>query len=243
MLLASAALMGFLGGAHCIVMCGGVVAVTCSALPPARRGRPLAQIPHVLAYNAGRILSYAAAGAAAGALGALFVGFGPVERLRLGLRLAASAAMLAVGLSVSGLTGPLRWAERMGEPVWRRVAPLARRLVPVRSPGHALALGLLWGWMPCGLVYAALAAAATSGAPGAGALTMAAFGVGTLPTLVTMGTAAALVARAARARLVRRMAGLTIVAFGVVQAALVGRAWIDAHPAGSSACCVCPRGG
>jgi sulfite exporter TauE/SafE len=113
----------------------------------------------------------------------------------------------------------------------------------VQSPGHALALGLLWGWMPCGLVYAALAAAATSGAPGAGALTMAAFGVGTLPTLVTMGTAAAFVARAARARLVRRMAGLTIVAFGVVQAALVGRAWIDGHPAGSSACCVCPRGG
>lgn len=235
MLLVSALLMGLLGSSHCVVMCGGVVAMTCSALPLARRGRVGAQLPYVLAYNAGRIASYAAAGAVAGALGATLASFGVVERAQLALRIAAGVMMIAVGLYVAGLARALRWLERAGEPVWRRVAPVARRLVPVRSPAQALALGLLWGWMPCGLVYAALAASVTSGGALGGAATMAAFGAGTLPTLVAMGSAAALVARLARVRWVRAAAGVAIVAFGVVQIAHVGVAWAsssDAH-----ACC------
>jgi sulfite exporter TauE/SafE len=231
MLLASAALMGLLGGAHCVVMCGGIVAMTCSALPLERRGKPLAQIPFVLAYNIGRIACYAAAGAGAGAFGALFF------RFQLGLRLAAGVAMLAVGLYLAGFVALLRWAERAGEPLWRRVAPVARRLIPVRSPVHALALGLLWGWMPCGLVYVALAASATAGSPIGGATTMAAFGVGTLPALVTMGSAAALIARAARVPIVRRMAGLGIVVFGLLQVALASRSWAAARHASAPMCC------
>jgi sulfite exporter TauE/SafE len=234
MLLVSALLMGLLGSSHCVVMCGGVVAMTCSALPLARRGRVGAQLPYVLAYNAGRIASYAAAGAVAGALGATLASFGVVERAQLGLRVAAGVMMIAVGLYVAGLARALRWLERAGEPAWRRIAPIARRLVPVRSPPQALALGLLWGWMPCGLVYAALAASVTSGGALGGAATMVAFGAGTLPTLVAMGSAAALVARLARVRWIRAAAGVAIVAFGVVQIAHVGVAWAsaDAH-----ACC------
>jgi uncharacterized protein len=225
MLLVSAALMGFLGGAHCVLMCGGVVAMTCSALPLNRKSRPIAQVPYVLSYNAGRIISYAVAGAIVGALGSMFVQIAPIARLQLGLRLGAGVTMLLVGWYVAGFGPALRWMERAGQPLWKHMAPLARRLVPVRSPMHALALGLLWGWMPCGLVYAALASSLTAGSLLGGAGTMAAFGLGTLPALVAMGSGAALVARVARAPLVRRVAGLAMLAFGMIQIVFVGQAW------------------
>jgi sulfite exporter TauE/SafE len=240
-LVLSALLMGLLGSTHCVVMCGGVVAMTCSALPLARRGGMLAQLPYVLAYNAGRITSYAVGGAMAGAIGASIGSFGAVTHALLGLRFAAGALMIAVGFYLAGWTRALRWAERAGEPVWRRVAPLARRLVPVRTPGQALALGLLWGWMPCGLVYAALAASVTSGSLAGGAATMAAFGLGTLPMLVAMGSATALVTRVARSRRMRIAAGVIVAAFGVAQIAHAGVAWAAVDRDGTPACCAAHR--
>jgi hypothetical protein len=236
MLVVSALLMGVLGSTHCVVMCGGVVAMTCSALPLARRRRLLSQLPYLLSYNAGRIVSYAAAGAIAGALGASLGWLGEVSQALLGLRFAAGVLMLAVGFYLAGWGGALRWIEHVGEPAWRRIAPVARRLVPVRTPGQALALGLVWGWMPCGLVYAALAASITSGSVLGGATTMAAFGLGTLPTLLAMGSAASLLTRLARSRRTRLAAALVIAAFGVVQIAHAGVVWAAdrAHPA---ACC------
>ena len=166
--------------------------------------------------------------------GQAWVRSGAVSHALLGLRFAAGALMIAVGFYLAGWGGALRWLERAGEPVWRRVAPLARRLVPVRTPWQALALGLVWGWMPCGLVYAALAASVTSGSPLAGATTMAAFGLGTLPTLVAMGSAAALVTRLARSRRVRIAAAVVVAAFGVAQIAHAGVAYAAA---GQPACC------
>jgi sulfite exporter TauE/SafE len=237
MLVVSALLMGLLGSTHCVVMCGGVVAMTCSALPLARRGRLLAQLPYVLAYNAGRITSYAMAGAIAGALGAVAGSFGEVSQALLALRFAAGFLMIAVGFYLAGWGGALRWVERVGEPVWRRIAPLARNLVPVRTPGQALALGLVWGWMPCGLVYAALAASLTSGSPMGGAATMVAFGLGTLPTLVAMGSAAALMTRVARSRRMRVAAAVVVLAFGIVQIAHAGGAWASANRGGPPTCC------
>jgi sulfite exporter TauE/SafE len=193
-------------------------------------------MPYVLAYNAGRIASYAAAGAVAGALGTTLQSLGAVEQVGLGLRLAAGLVMIGLGLYLAGFAGALHWAERAGEPLWRRIAPLARRLVPVRTPAHAVALGLLWGWMPCGLVYAALAAAVTSGSSIGGAVTMAAFGVGTLPTLITMGSAAGLASRLARRPRVRMAAALVVGTFGILQIGHVGVAWASGAGA-THACC------
>jgi sulfite exporter TauE/SafE len=238
MLLVSATLMGLLGSTHCVAMCGGVVAVGCGALPIARRGRPLAHVPYTLAYNAGRIASYACAGALAGLLGSTLASFGFAERAFLALRVVAAALMVAVGLYLAGFVKVLRWAERAGEPVWRRVAPLARRFVPVRTPGHALLLGLMWGWMPCGLVYAALGSATTTGSALGGAATMAAFGVGTLPTLLAMGSAAALMARLSKSPAIRTAAAVVILGFGVLQLAHVGRALASAGSTDRHSCCV-----
>jgi uncharacterized protein len=236
-ILASALLMGLVGSTHCVVMCGGVVAMTCSALPLVRRRRVMAQLPYLLAYNAGRIGSYAAFGAAAGGLGASLSTFAVLSRTQLALRFVSALMMLAVGLYVAGLAHTLRWMERAAAPLWRRVAPLAQRLVPVRHPLSALALGMLWGWMPCGLVYAALAGAMTSGSALAGAGTMIAFGLGTLPMLIAMGSAGTLVTRMARMRVVRVGAGAIVIVFGLSQLLHVGRAWADGGHGGGSACC------
>jgi sulfite exporter TauE/SafE len=226
-LFAAAFLMGLLGSTHCAFMCGGVVAMGCSAVPPLRRPSPRAQLRYHLGYNLGRITSYATAGAIAGAMGMALASIGAVERAQLALRCVAGAIMLAVGLYIAGVGPALRWVERAGAPLWRLVSPLARRLVPVRSVGGALALGLVWGWLPCGLVYGALAAAVATGSAVDGALTMLAFGLGTLPMLLMMSTAGALAARAAAVRQVRVFAGLVVVSLGVVQVVHFGYALVD----------------
>ncbi len=134
----------------------------------------------------------------------------------------------------------MRWIERAGEPLWRWIARVARRFVPVRSPAHAFALGLLWGWMPCGLVYAAMAGAVTSGSASGGAAATAAFGLGTLPMLVALGSAASAIARAARVRWVRAGAGVVLIALGLLQTA---NAWAasNAIARGSSRVCCAGR--
>ncbi|MGD0676436.1 MAG: sulfite exporter TauE/SafE family protein [Polyangiaceae bacterium] len=237
----SALTMGLVGSTHCVVMCGGVVAMSCSALPLVRRQRTLAQLPYVLAYNAGRIVSYAVAGAAAGSVGAALITFGPVGRGPVLLRLFAALTMLGVGLHIAGLSAVLRWMEKAGAPLWRLVAPMAKRLLPVRHPSSALALGLVWGWMPCGLVYAALATAGTSGSGFAGAATMTAFGLGTLPMLVAMGSAGAAVARMARLRPVRVAAGAAMMAFGVLQLVHVGESLSTGAGRGAAGGACCPN--
>ncbi len=241
LLFTSALLMGLLGSAHCVVMCGGVVAMSCSALPLARRSRLVAQLPYLVAYNAGRIASYAAAGAVAGLLGASLTSFGAVQAVQIAMRIAAAAMMVAVGFYVAGLAPALRWIEHLGAPLWRSLAPVARRLVPVQRLPQALALGLLWGWMPCGLVYAALAAAVSSGSTVRGLATMAAFGLGTLPTLLAMGSAAAGIARLGRHRRVRGAAGMAMVTLGVLQAAEWGARWVDLGHGSSATCCASHR--
>jgi sulfite exporter TauE/SafE len=145
--------------------------------------------------------------------------------------------MIAVGLYVAGLGRALRWIERIGQPVWKTIAPIARRLVPISTSSQAFGLGLLWGWLPCGLVYAAIAAAVTSGSAIGGAATMIAFGLGTLPMLLAMGSAAAIVARGAAIRWVRVAAGMTIIAFGVVQMVHTGRAWASSRSGQVPLCC------
>ncbi len=123
--------------------------------------------------------------------------------------------MLAVGLHLAGLPSVVKALESLGAPLWTRLAPLAKRFLPLRSPWHALALGGLWGLMPCGLLYGALALAASAGSPMAGAVTMAAFGIATLPVMLTMSALAQGVSRWLSRAWVRRTAGGVVLAFGV----------------------------
>lgn len=237
-LCASALVMGLLGSTHCVVMCGGIVGVLSGGLVTletnARRAR-LRALKMTGAYNAGRIGSYSIAGAFAGAVGSLVDRIPFFQNAELGLRLLAGALMLAVGLFLAGTSTRLAFVEKMGAPIWRRIEPVARRLLPVRSALAALALGSLWGFMPCGLVYGALGVALGTGSMLGGALVMLAFGLGTLPMLVAMGTAASRLGEIVRIPWVRRTAGVVIVVLGVLHVADASARIAGGTPA--HACC------
>ena len=199
-------LIGLLGGAHCVGMCGGIV----SALSLGAGSR----LSVHLAYNAGRIVSYAAAGALAGALGAASLILAGQLPLRIGLYVLANLMLVALGLYLMGFTRVLSFVEGFGRRLWRRLQPLTRRFLPVRSVAQAFPLGLLWGWLPCGLVYSALVTALTSGSPVRGAMMMLAFGAGTLPNLLLAGLLAGRLQTFVGKAPVRFLAGLLVLGFG-----------------------------
>lgn len=200
-------LVGLLGGTHCVGMCGGIV----SALSMGgQEGWGL----H-LAYNAGRILSYVVAGAIAGALGAASLGLAGQVPVRMVLYFFANLMLVALGLYLIGLSGALALTERAGQALWRRVQPLTRRFLPVRGAAQAFPLGVLWGWLPCGLVYSALASALTAGSAGRGAAMMLAFGLGTLPNLLLAGLLLARLNGIVKRPVVRTVSGLLVLGFGI----------------------------
>jgi uncharacterized protein len=199
-------LVGLLGGTHCIGMCGGIV----GALSMGGQRRWSLH----LAYNGGRIASYTLAGAAAGGLGAAGIGLGETT-VRLALYLFANLMLVALGLYLIGVTRALALTERIGHSLWQRIQPLTRRFLPVRSVAQAFPLGLLWGWLPCGLVYSCLATALASGSAGSGALAMLAFGIGTLPNLLAAGILFARMNAFVRRPAVRTVSGLLVLGFGI----------------------------
>jgi hypothetical protein len=196
---------GLASGVHCIGMCGAIVVAfdTKGFIRIEEPGRWKLR----LAFNLGRISTYAAAGAAVGTLGAAAYAAGVLPAQAM-LQFATNAMLVLVGLYLAGADRLLAPLEALGLPLWRRMQPLAARLLPARTLPRAYLAGLAWGWLPCAMVYAALAAAAFAGGPAAGALAMVAFGLGTLPFLLGAGWLAA------RLREWRRAAGAAVLGFG-----------------------------
>ena len=210
-------LVGLLGGTHCVGMCGGIVGALSMGAPP--------RLSLHLAYNLGRIFSYAVAGTLVGALGGGVLSMSGQLPLRLALYLLANLMLIALGLYLMGVTRALSFTERIGQHLWRHLQPFSRRFLPARTLAQAFPLGLLWGWLPCGLVYSALATALTAGSAGKGGLLMLAFGLGTLPNLLLAGFLLARLQGFVRQRPVRLIAGLLVAGFGVWGLLGVWRLW------------------
>ena len=208
-------LVGLLGGIHCVGMCGGIVGALSLGARTQGRSGALALLPLQLAYNLGRITSYTLAGALIGGLGAVLTGLLPLYLAQRVLYAAAALVMILLGLYLGGWWRGVARIEQAGAILWRRLEPIGRRWLPVRRPAQAFGLGLVWGWLPCGLVYSVLVWAATAGTAFQGALLLLAFGLGTLPNLMAMGLAAGALAHAARNPWVRRFAGALVLGFGI----------------------------
>jgi sulfite exporter TauE/SafE len=232
--LLSALLVGLFGSAHCLGMCGGIATLFSLGASPAAASGARPQVTMLLAYNAGRITSYTAAGVIAGALGATLAGLlEPGVARRVAMTISA-LLVLALGLYVGGWWSFLTHLERVGARAWRHIEPLGRKFIPVRSHGQAVALGVVGGWLPCGLVYTALAWSLASGDAWRGGALMTAFGLGTLPTLLVVGAAGSTLRRFRDKRSVRHAAGalLMIVGFlGLWNAAAVTGNHSHAHGA------------
>lgn len=177
--LGAAWLSGLMGGVHCAAMCGGIATGFSSMAP--NPGWRQAVEP-----NLGRILGYTVAGAVAGAFGQGIVSVARNEWLELGLRMAVGAVLVLSALRLLDRNGRLSLLSGTGGALWQSLRPLQRRLLPANTSGRRLALGMLWGWMPCGLSTTLLAAAWLQADAADGALTMAAFGLGTLPVMLPL---------------------------------------------------------
>ena len=155
------------------------------------------------------------AGVLAGWLGSKALSVFVPERVAdVGLTL-SSLFLLAFGFYVAGWWQGLAILERGGLFIWRRIEPWGQGLLPVRHPGQALVLGLLWGWLPCGLVYSTLGWAALQPTVGSAALTMLFFGLGTLPSMLATGFAANWIRGLQSHQLFRKVTGGLLILFGL----------------------------
>lgn len=219
-------LVGLAGSVHCVGMCGGIVSAFsvapagAAAFPVAvvSRAAPLAAngMLRVAAYNAGRIASYAAAGAIAGGMAGGVRTLAGIPAWQAGAYWLANLVLVVLGLHLMGAWDALARVERLGQHVWRRVRPLMGCLLPIDSPLKMFALGALWGWLPCGMVYSVLLTAMLSGSPYGGAAVMFAFGLGTLPMLLVLGMAGARLRLALQRRALRAAAGVLVLGFGIL---------------------------
>jgi sulfite exporter TauE/SafE len=211
----SAFLLGLFSTLHCIGMCGGIIGALSLSLPLEIRQRKTRMLLFIASYNIGRIISYSLAGLVAGALGTGLLKSVGFDQGHTVLRVIGVAMMIAIGLYLTGWLPQLAIVEKIGVPVWKRLEPLGRRLLPVATLPKALGYGLIWGWLPCGMVYFVLIWALATGNPVEGALTMLAFGLGTLPTLLATGFMTSWLTRFARSATARQVVGLLIIAMAI----------------------------
>jgi len=203
--------MGLFGSVHCIGMCGGIVTTLTFNSQTEKSTTKLNR--YLLAYNSGRILSYSLAGLLVALIGSQFIAQLP-EPQNISRYLNA-AVLILLGLYLADWWRILTLLERAGSYVWRIIQPLGKNLLPVKNSRHAFLLGMLWGWLPCGLVYSTLALSLTSPTIWQGSLIMLVFGLGTLPMLLLMGHLAEQLNQWRQKVWVRRIAGLLLIGFGI----------------------------
>ncbi len=216
-ILLTALMVGFLGGVHCLGMCGGVVGALTFSLEQKIQLSWWRMLPYQLAYNAGRISSYMLIGALFGFLGSTLgslATFLPAQQFLQGF---AGLFMIALGLYLGGWWFGIVAIEKAGHAVWQRLSPYAAKFTPVKHIHQAWLYGLVWGWLPCGLVYSMLIMALSAGGALEGSFVMLAFGLGTLPNLLLMGVFAFYFTKISRNIWVRRFAGASVMAMGAWQ--------------------------
>lgn len=177
--LTAALLAGLLGGVHCAAMCGGI-ATGFSAMSPQGGWTQAVQV------NLGRVGGYVVAGAIVGGFGAGLLRAFRFDLLAVGLRMSVGVVLVLIALRVLDRRGRFNFLPHPGKGFWKFLQPLQTRLLPADRAWRRIALGMLWGWLPCGLSMTLLTAAWLQANARDGALTMAAFGLGTLPMMIPL---------------------------------------------------------
>jgi len=219
---------GFAGSFHCVGMCGGFAC----ALGHDPRGHTATVGRHLL-YNAGRLTTYCFLGAVAGALGEVLVLNGLLDAGQRFLAIAAGLLMIAMALQFFGMFQGSRAAVGFGG---NTLAASLRSLLKAQSPAAPVAFGVFNGFLPCPLVYAFAAQAASAAGALPGFLVMLAFGLGTFPAMLMMGGVGRMLAPAWRQRGVWLagsfilLLGLITLGRGVLPFAAHVHAWSEGRP-------------
>lgn len=218
--LISAWLIGALGGLHCLAMCGGFLAAATARDAGAAVPTPLLPAATVLgrevAYHGGRVATYMILGAAFGTAGALAMNAAALAPLQRTFYFAANLLLIALGLHLAGRSSPIPLLQTAGARVFGAVLPVIKPFLHRPGTTGRIVLGLVWGLVPCALVYSVLPLALFAGGPVQGALVMLAFGIGTTPNLLALG----MLMRRSRgildAKTLRFTAAAILIAFGVL---------------------------
>ena len=214
-------LIGLLSAAHCFGMCGGIVGALTMSLQPEIRTHTSRLFYYSLAYNLGRLASYATAGLLVGWLGNTLVTLlAPQQGLPF-LRIMAALIVIFLGLYLGGWFPRLATIERLGTPVWNKLQPLGQRLLPVKSPFQAFLFGVIWGWLPCGLVYYALLLALSEGGAIDAAVFMLMFGLGTLIPMLMASMLAGRLNHLRKSAIIKKVSGGLLIVMGVVSLILL----------------------
>lgn len=224
--LSAAFIAGIAGSAHCFAMCGGLAGAL-GMRARATAASPRSAFTNALSYHVGRLSGYAVAGAICGLIGATLQAVLDLARLGAGLRVASGVLLVLIALRTLSPWNPLRWLETIGAKFWRRLQPLTLGTGRLAGPTQGIALGFLWGWLPCGLVYSMLLFAALSGNALNGAAILLAFGLGTLPSMLTSSVLASQMHRLVQSRWPRLASGVLLLVFG---AWMIWISWPTAGP-------------
>jgi uncharacterized protein len=218
-----ALLMGLFSSLHCIGMCGSIIGTLTLSLKPEIREKKAQLFPYVLTYNLGRITSYTIAGLLVGAIEFILsrpFGEGHGHRV---LQIFSALIMTGAGFYIAGWFPRFAYIEKSGSWLWKQLEPFGRKLIPVQTLTQGFLFGMVWGWIPCGLVYSTLALAATTGDVVKSTLTMFFFGLGTLPAVMGLGIMTSLLAKLARMERFRQTVGILF----IILALLAAFPWIN----------------
>lgn len=209
-------LAGIAGSVHCLAMCGGLsgallLRVRRSGASPGR------MVTHTATYQLGRLASYGLAGALGGSVIRMVPTLVAFQPLGIALRALAGLVLMGAAMGILFKWRPLARIERFGGWLWRHIAPLSRNLPADRFSGSFL-LGMLWGWLPCGMVYSMLLVAALAGTPAKGAATMLCFGLGTLPAILSAGFASVQIIGLSAGRRLNAVVGSLLLVLGIMTA-------------------------
>jgi len=204
--LSTAFFLGLLGGTHCLGMCGGIAATVAVGSPEGSRGTAL-----LLGYNAGRITSYGIAGAILGSLSWLIQD----PTLQVIIRSFAGLMLIFMGFYIAQWWQILTHLEKAGGLLWKKISPVASKLLPVKNLKQAMLLGLVWGWLPCGLVYSTLIWASAAQDWLMSAQLMVFFGLGTLPAMLMTGMLAQQMKQLLQHRITKQVSGVIIILMGI----------------------------
>lgn len=258
-----ALLVGLSGGLHCAGMCGGVVSAMASShgYQPSAQTKPAAHnaqlavstreaaratvraqpllpaaslVHRQLAYNAGRLITYALLGAAIGWIGQWSTWLSSIAPVQRALYALANVMLVLLGLNLARIWRGTLPFERHGMRLWKHLQPLAGKLLMAPRLHQALMAGMVWGLVPCGMVYSMLAVAIATADPLRGAAWMLAFGIGTLPNLLLIGALSIRLTRWFDQQAIRWAAGAIVAALGLIGLARA-LGWL-AFPAGDPFC-------
>ncbi len=211
-------LMGLATSMHCVGMCGSIIGTLTLSLSPEVRNSKRLLLPFVFNYNLGRITSYTLAGAIAGIVESFIPA--PVTEINgyRVLQLLSAAIMAGAGFYIAGWLPRFAYIEKAGIHLWKKIEPYGRKLIPVKDLMQAFLFGMVWGWLPCGLVYTALALALTTGDVIKSALTMLSFGLGTLPAVMGVGIMTSALTRLSRMQRFKQGVGLCLILIALLAA-------------------------